>query len=85
MLHLAESAPYCFMFGPQAREEIRVLRAELSVLRMEVTEASVARVDAESRNAELEQQNQQLKLEVANNTAEARSTMEEAVRLLCKF
>jgi hypothetical protein len=51
---------------------------------MEVTEASVARVDAEARSAELENENQQLKLEVASNTAQARSTMEEAVRLLCE-
>lgn len=66
----------------QAREEIRVLRAELSVLRMEVSEANIARAAAEARQLELERANSQLRLEVATSQATARSTMEEAARLL---
>ncbi|KAF8059142.1 hypothetical protein HT031_005314 [Scenedesmus sp. PABB004] len=66
----------------QAREEIRVLRAELSVLRMEVSEANIARAAAEARQLELERANSSLRLEVTASQASARSTMEEAVRLL---
>uniref|UniRef100_A0A383WKL3 CBM20 domain-containing protein n=1 Tax=Tetradesmus obliquus TaxID=3088 RepID=A0A383WKL3_TETOB len=66
----------------QAREEIRVLRAELSVLRMEVSEANIARAAAEARQLELERKNSALRLEIAASNASARSTMEEAARLL---
>ncbi|KAF6262356.1 hypothetical protein COO60DRAFT_649901 [Scenedesmus sp. NREL 46B-D3] len=66
----------------QAREEIRVLRAELSVLRMEVSEANIARAAAEARQLELERNNSALRLEIATSQASARSTMEEAARLL---
>lgn len=48
----------------------------------QVSEANIARAAAEARQLELERQNSQLRLEVAASQASARSTMEEAVRLL---
>lgn len=51
---------------------------------LQVSEANIARAAAEARQLELERSNSQLRLEVAASQASARSTMEEAVRLLSK-
>jgi hypothetical protein len=48
----------------------------------QVSEANIARAAAEARQLELERANSQLRLEVATSQATARSTMEEAARLL---
>jgi hypothetical protein len=52
---------------------------------MQVSEANIARAAAEARQLELERQNSALKLEVATSQASAKSTMEEAVRLLSEW
>jgi hypothetical protein len=49
---------------------------------VQVSEANIARAAAETRQLELERANSQLRLEVAASQATAKSTMEEAVRLL---
>jgi hypothetical protein len=70
---------------------LMVLQAELSVLRInlwqiaacvQVSEANIARAAAEARQLELERKNSALRLEIAASQASARSTMEEAARLL---
>lgn len=49
---------------------------------LQVSEANIARAAAEARQLELERSNNQLRLEVTASQHAARSTMEEAVRLL---
>lgn len=52
---------------------------------LQVSEANIARAAAEARQLELERANSQLRLEVTASQATARSTMEEAVRLLSEW
>jgi hypothetical protein len=56
-----------------------------SLTALQVSEANIARAAAEARQLELERANSQLRLEVAASNATAKSTMEEAVRLLSEF
>jgi hypothetical protein len=52
---------------------------------VQVSEANIARAAAEARQLELERKNSALRLEIAASQASARSTMEEAARLLSEL
>lgn len=62
-----------------------LLKSAAAALLLQVSEANIARAAAEARQADLERQNSSLRLEIAANSASARSTMEEAVRLLSRL
>jgi hypothetical protein len=56
-----------------------------NALLLQVSEANIARAAAEARQLELERKNSALRLEIAASQASARSTMEEAARLLSEL